>query len=55
LSPEVSAWEIANSRYIKKDFNVDEINANNPQQQIVNAPAGTLLTVRYNKTRARPT
>ena len=48
--PEVDAWEIATSRYIKNDLNISTINDNNPQQQIVDAPAGTFFTVKYDRT-----
>jgi hypothetical protein len=49
-APEVSAWDISNSSYIKNDFNIDIISDNNPQQQIVDAPAGTFFTVKFDGT-----
>ena len=52
-APEVDAREISSSSYIKWKFNINRIDDNNPQQQIVNAPAGTFLTMRFDWTRAR--
>ena len=49
-STEVDAWEISSSSNIKWKFNINTINDNNPQQQIVNAPAGTFFTVKYDRT-----
>ena len=49
-APEVSAWEIASSSHIKWKFNIDKIDSNNPQQQIINAPAWTFFTVKYDRT-----
>ena len=50
---EVDAWNIANSSNIKWKFSVNEIDKNNPKQQILNAPAGSFLTVRFKWTSAR--
>lgn len=47
---EVSAWEITSSSYLKWKFNIDIINKDNPQPQILKAPAWTFFTVKYNKT-----
>ena len=52
-APDVNAWDIADSSYIKPKFNIDKIDDNSPQQQIIDAPAGTILTVRFNWTNAR--
>ena len=49
-APEVSAWEISSSSNIKWKFNIDKIDSNNPQQQIVNAPAWTFFTVKFDRT-----
>lgn len=49
-APEVSAWDIANSSYIKNNFDISIINDNNPQQQIVDAPAWTFFTVKFDRT-----
>lgn len=50
---EVDAWNIANSSNIKRNFSINEIDKNNPKQQILNAPAGSFLTVRFKWTSAR--
>jgi len=50
---EVNAWDISSSGPIKKNFSINQINSNNPKQQIISAPAGSFLTVRYNKSHAR--
>ena len=49
-APEVSAWDIANSSHINWKFSINTIDNDNPQQQIVDAPAGTFLTVKYDRT-----
>jgi len=48
---EISAWKISGQSYITNHFNITKLN-DNPQQQIVNAPAWTLLTMRYDNTKA---
>lgn len=48
---DVSAWEIAHSSHIKWKFNIDEIDNINPQQQILDAPAWTFFTVKFDGTR----
>lgn len=51
-APEQSAWKIANSGDIKQHFSINQIDSKNPRQQIVNAPAGTFLTMRFDNTKA---
>ena len=48
---EVSAWEISGQSFIANHFYVNKLS--NPQWQILNAPAGSILTLRYDRTWAR--
>lgn len=47
---EVNTWDMLNSSHITWKVNINQINNTNPKQQIIDAPAGTFLTVKYKKT-----
>lgn len=52
---EVDAWKISWQSSSANHFNIDKLDDNNPQQQIVNAPAGTFLTMRFDRSSATKT
>lgn len=51
-SQEVDAWKIKDQSAIKDNFNINDIDKTNPQQQIVDAPAWSFLTMRFDHTNA---
>lgn len=49
---EVDAWKISWQSSTANHFNINKLDDDNPQQQIVNAPAGTFLTMRFDGSHA---